>query len=238
MSDAMRNVFRAETRTAAIQDERLNLCQNVDPQIIFVATAVGSTDGAEFTRKLRHRTIACRNALVIIVTSVATAEVILAARDAGAHELLRKPFATRDLLRRLEAVTLRERAWVETVSYIGPDRRRFNSGDKPGLLKRPHDTPATSDTARLTQALKMLHPALAAFDTDPVRAQYLMKAQLKKLKLTTTAAIDLKLVTAVTDFQRHVGRVMDLGGTLTSADLMSRAATVLAYRPKLEQAAT
>jgi hypothetical protein len=48
------------------------------------------------------------------------AGAILAARDAGVHEFLRKPYSMKDLVRRLEAVTLRDRDWVEGVGYIGP----------------------------------------------------------------------------------------------------------------------
>ena len=38
---------------------------------------------------------------------------------------MRKPFTIGDLERRLEAVTLKPRDWVEAVQYVGPDRRRF-----------------------------------------------------------------------------------------------------------------
>ena len=45
----------------------------------------------------------CRQAPVITVTGAATAGAILAARDAGVHEFLRKPYSMKDLVRRLEA---------------------------------------------------------------------------------------------------------------------------------------
>ena len=78
------------------------------------------------------------------------------------HEFLRKPFTIKDLLRRLEAVTLRQRDWVEAVGYVGPDRRRFNSGDYSGALKRRSDAQATPDSERMAQALKILRSAIAA----------------------------------------------------------------------------
>jgi hypothetical protein len=48
------------------------------------------------------------------------------AQNAGAHELLIRPFSTYQLGKRLEAIAA-PRIWIETASYIGPDRRRFNS---------------------------------------------------------------------------------------------------------------
>src|SRR5205814_7862660 len=73
------------------------------------------------------------------------------------------------ILRRLEAVALRQRDWVEAVNYVGPDRRRFNSGDYQGSLKRRSDTPATPDSERMAQALKILRSAINAIGTDPDR---------------------------------------------------------------------
>ena len=83
-----------------------------------------------------------------MVTAEATAAAILAARHAaGVHEFLRKPYTIKDVMRRLDAAILRQREWIEAVSYIGPDRRRFNSGDYVGPRKR-EDRPSTD--ARLT----------------------------------------------------------------------------------------
>ena len=52
---------------------------------------------------------------------------------------MRKPFTIKDLERRLEAVTLKPRDWVEAVQYVGPDRRRFNSAEYKGPRKRKAD---------------------------------------------------------------------------------------------------
>src|SRR5215217_8938999 len=67
--------------------------------------------------------------------------------DAGVHEFLRKPFTSGDLLKRVENVALKPRTWIEAVGYVGPDRRRFNSGEYSGPTKRKSDRAATGAAA-------------------------------------------------------------------------------------------
>ena len=123
-------------------------CKNFEPQVIFTELTGKDLDGLNLVRTLRRSTLSCRQAPVIVVTTEATAAAIVASRNAGGHEFLRKPFTTKDLVRRLEAVCLRSRDWIEAINYIGPDRRRFNSGDYQGPRKRQSDHPAMADAAR------------------------------------------------------------------------------------------
>jgi len=144
VGELMRNIARSQVWVLESSKKAIKMLGTYDPQIIFVEMQSGDVDGAAFTRELRRSRLKCRYAPVIMVTSQATAAGILGARDAGVHEFLRKPFTMKDLLRRLEAVTLRQRDWVEAVGYIGPDRRRFNSGDYSGPLKRRSDAQVTT----------------------------------------------------------------------------------------------
>ena len=112
-----------------------------------------------------------------MISSEATAAAILGARDAGVHEFLRRPFTIKDLVRRLEAVAVRPRDWVEGVGYVGPDRRRFNSGDYSGPLRRRVDHAVTPGDARLQQALRILKAAMGAIEADPRQALRAMLAQ-------------------------------------------------------------
>ena len=84
-----------------------------NPSIIFTEFAGQAFDGLELTRMIRRSEMACRQAPVIMVTSEATAVAIVGARDAGVHEFLRKPYTIKDLTKRVEAVALRSRDWVE-----------------------------------------------------------------------------------------------------------------------------
>src|SRR5207302_6822055 len=181
---------------AETHEKAVKLAGTVDPHIIFVEMGPTPVDGIALTRELRRSHLTARYAPVIMMTGQATAAGILAARDGGVHEFLRKPFTMKDLLRRLEAVTLRQRDWVEAVGYVGPDRRRFNSGDYSGSLKRRSDQRATPDSERLAQAVKILRSAINAVGSDPSQAMRSMQAQVTDLRKCGMSVADLKLTTA------------------------------------------
>lgn len=172
-----------------------------DPQIIFCEYAGGEVDGIELTRQLRRSDLRCRQAPVIMVTGEATAQAILGARDVGVHEFLRKPYTIKDLVRRVEAVTLKQRDWVEAVRYVGPDRRRFNSGDYKGPRKRKSDTKAMPEASRIEQALRILKSAVGAIESDPRQALRAMQAQAIDLTKGAVALGDTGLATAAASLQ-------------------------------------
>ena len=232
VGDLMRDIARSQIWVAETQEKAIRLAGSYDPHVIFVEMGPQPLDGIAFTRELRRSHISARYAPVIMTTGQATAGGILAARDAGVHEFLRKPFTLKDLLRRLEAVTLRPRDWVEAVSYVGPDRRRFNSGDYTGSLKRRSDSRATPDSERLAQALKILRSAIAAVGSDPVQAMRAMQAQVGELRKCGMSVADLKLTTAAIDFGQHLAAVEKKGAPYDGAELSAKAAVLLAYMPK------
>jgi CheY-like chemotaxis protein len=192
-----------------------------DPQVIFCEFTGGGFDGLEFTRLLRRSDLACRQAPIIMVTGEATAQAILGARDAGVHEFLRKPFTIKDLVRRVEAVTLKQRDWVEAVRYIGPDRRRFNSGDYKGPRKRKSDSASIPETARIEQALRILKSAISAIETDPKQALRAMLAQAVDLTKAAVAVGDTALATGAANLQYVLNECANAGHM---------------NRPKIEQA--
>jgi two-component system, response regulator PdtaR len=229
ISELMRNIARSQIYNTPTVAKGLALAKSVDPQVVFVEMSGPGLDGCEFTRALRRSHLVCRQAPVIMVTATATAAGILAARDAGVHEFLRKPFTTRDLLRRLEAVTLRPRDWIEAVGYIGPDRRRFNSGDYSGPLKRRSDQRETPEAARILQALKILKAAVAAVARDPEQAMRSMQAQTAALQRAAVAVADIKLSSATGDFQRYLAGAA--AAPLDADDVAAHAAPLLALMP-------
>jgi CheY-like chemotaxis protein len=231
VADLMRTVARSQIWMAPTAAKAMALAKSVDPHILFIEMNGLGLNGAEFTRALRRSEFTCRQTPVVMITSAATAADILAARDAGVHEFLRKPFTTKDLLRRLEAVTLRPRDWIEAVNYVGPDRRRFNSGDYTGALKRRSDNKATPDAARILQALKILKAAVAAVATDPVQALRSMQAQAAELQKAAVAVSDMKLSSATAEFQRYLNSAV-APGAMDQAEASDHAAPLLALLPK------
>lgn len=232
IGEMMRRIGRPEVTVEASNAKALKACGRTDPQVIVVELSGEAVDGVAFTQALRRSDLACRKAPVILVTGEATAGAILAARDAGVHEFLRRPFTVRDLVRRLDAAILRPRTWVEAVAYVGPDRRRFNSGDYKGPLKRHADIEAVEDFARIGQALKILRSAIGAIDQDPAQALRAMRAQASELQTAAGAIADTRLETAAGALQRYLSESAGAGERLHAAELERRAAPLLAQAPR------
>ncbi|MCG9916369.1 MAG: response regulator [Phenylobacterium sp.] len=210
LADLMRSLTHCQVWVAPSAGRAMEVIKGVDPQIIFIEHADrGGVDGIEFTRRLRRSEASCRQAPVIMILTQPTSASVIGARDAGVHEFLRKPFTTGDLLKRLAAVALKPRDWVEAVSYVGPDRRRFNSGDYQGTLRRRSDARATPERGRIVQAVKILKSAAGALESDPVQALRAMKAQGADLQSVAVKTGNMKLAAAAADFHRYLGTVVD-----------------------------
>lgn len=211
LQELMRSLVTCQVWAAATDSRAMQVAQAIDPQIIFLEHSGPGLDGARLARALRRSDLACRKAPIIMVTGVATAQAILGARDAGVHEFLRKPFNVKDLTRRLEAVALKPRDWVEAVQYVGPDRRRFNSGDYAGPRKRRSDARKTPDQERILQALKIVRSAMEAVETDWSQARRALLAQAADLQKAAVAVGDMKLMEAAVALNRAVGDSLDRG---------------------------
>ena len=224
--DLMRDIARSYCWVAADTERALKIAQTCDPQLVVVEVGDPRVDGLDITRALRRSTWSARQAPVIAITGSATAASILAARDAGVHEFLRKPYSMKDLVRRLEAVTLRERDWVEGISYIGPDRRRFNSGEYSGSLKRRDDGSETPYQQKINQALKIIRAAVAASETDPEQA---LRAMLAQASFLQTIANDFRITVAASEIYEKLTRAAQSGKRLTRVDAGQWAAPLLAF---------
>jgi len=201
LSELLRDISPCQIWSAQDIQRGLSLAGAIEPNVVFVDQS-SDLDGAAFARAFRRGELGCRKAPIIMFCAQATATMIINARDAGVHEFLRKPFTIKDLLRRLEAVSVRPRDWVEGVGYVGPDRRRFNSGDYSGPLKRRVDHAVTPDEAKVEQSLRILKAALAAVEVDPRQAMRAMLAQVEALRASGRAANDPALRAAATSLGR------------------------------------
>ncbi len=73
---------------------------------------------------------------VLVLTGHASLKGIAAARDAGAHLVLRKPLSPRILLERIRWALTASRLFVDSSRYAGPDRRFRFAGPPFGLERR------------------------------------------------------------------------------------------------------
>jgi CheY-like chemotaxis protein len=228
LSDLLRDIGRCQIWTAPDGPRALSAARTAEPHVLFVEHG-GDLDGPAFTRDLRRSELMCRKAPVIVLSVEATAAVIIRARDAGAHEFLRKPYTIKELMRRLEAVATRPRDWVEGIGYVGPDRRRFNSGDYAGPRKRRIDYAVTPDEARVTQALRILKAALAAIESDPDQSLRAMQAQADNLRASERARSDPELAAAAVSLARALQHLQ--APRLRRAEITPVIEPLLAYLP-------
>jgi two-component system, response regulator PdtaR len=228
IGDLMRDIAHSQTWTAQTNEDGLKLARTINPDIVFVALDEGEVDAVTFTKAFRRAGPAYRKAPVIVIAAAAKAPLILAARDAGAHEFLAKPFTTKVLVRKLEAVILQHRDWIEAMDYIGPDRRRFNTGDGSGHRRRRSDRPENnSEAGRIEQALKILRSAVLGFERDRTQAMRSMLAQ----------TIEIMGVAGAGGYQEMAAAATALHGFLNTnrafskEELDAKTAKMLSYLP-------
>lgn len=112
--------------------------------------------GKEFVRALRgeanspHRKIP-----ILFMTSDTRTSTVAGARDAGANMVIMKPLSPKMLFERLVWVASDTRAFVETPTFYGPERRFKIEGFAGGEGRRKSDGPievAESDGTALSQS--------------------------------------------------------------------------------------
>lgn len=200
LTEIVKGMGAGEIVVESSEPRALRAAADLEPGIVFTERNGDNLDGESLARALRRSSFACRRAPIIMVTADATASTILGARDSGVHEFLRKPFTSADLLKRVENVALKPRDWVEAVGYIGPDRRRFNSGEYSGDRKRKADKPANGAAAMAAakdQAMRILAAALDQFHSDPMQAVRAIREQAATLKSLAMKVSDSRLAVAV-----------------------------------------
>lgn len=215
-------------------DERraLQIAAQLEPALVFVERSGPALSGESFARRLRRSNLACRQVPIIMVTAEATAAGIKGARDAGVHEVMVKPFTAGDLLKRVMAVTLKSRDWIEAVEYVGPDRRRFNSAEFAGQRKRKSDKPASRSEAQaqaIDQAVRIVQAALDQFDRDPQQALRALKHQTQTLKTLAVASGEARTAVALAGLDRALTAAQP-----TRASLVAPVEAVLALYPRPE----
>lgn len=94
------------------------------------------TDGAMLLRWLRrHKDSPDRFMPFLMLTAYTEQHRVEEARNLGAHEVLTKPFTIKSLAEKIALTINRNRQFVHTRDFFGPDRRR-QSGNCPGAERR------------------------------------------------------------------------------------------------------
>jgi CheY-like chemotaxis protein len=231
LANLVRSVWpSAQVYGAKDPQKAMGLAAEVQPQLVFVESAGPNLDGMAFTREFRRSDHNCREAPIIMIFADASGAQILAARDVGVHEFMRRPITMGDLQKRLEAVSGRPRDWIEAVGYVGPDRRRFNSADFKGPKKRRSDGPAKMQ--KMNQALRIILSAASQMEADPVQAARALSTQARVLiELSAGQEQFKRLGVAATYMQTYLRNAAQSGAPLAKAQVETYANNVLLVAP-------
>lgn len=212
LGELMKEVGARQPAYASQTERAFELAADFEPQVVFVDLEGPQLDGVELTHRIRRSGLSARKSPVVITAFQPREGAIRAARDAGAHEFLVKPFTAGHLFKRIENVTLKPRLWVEARHYVGPDRRRFNAGEFAGQRKRRSDS---SETQRLACAFAAAEQAFRAqLDLYELRPQQAMKGMLERASELQGAAFhhaDPDLASAISSLLGYLALSVERG---------------------------
>jgi CheY-like chemotaxis protein len=126
--------------TADRGEEAKELLARHRPDITFIEGELPDMTAGELVNWIRRNADKALHFLPLIVLSGYTQlRLVSAARDAGAHLVIRKPVSPQILFDRLVWVANFDRPFIESANFMGPDRR-FHALEPPdGKLKRNTD---------------------------------------------------------------------------------------------------
>lgn len=194
LADMLR-VLGADNIVVETDDRRaLALCQSLDPQLILSEYRTQRIEGIEFCKSLRRSDLACKAVPLIMLKANVTQVELGEAKNAGVHEMLSKPFAWQDLVKRLQNVLFKPREWISVATYVGPDRRSFNTGEYRGKKKRRNEG---DQRVALEEAVRLLRASLDGFDSDAQNTMQTIIAQMAVIVPACKGMKDPRFLNAV-----------------------------------------
>ena len=111
-----------------------------NPDIVIADWHMAPISGIQLTQEIRSNMVSPnRMAPIVLVTGYSALNRVSEARDVGVTEFLVKPFSANDLAKRIAYVINKPRDFIDSKTYFGPDRRRRNTPDYSGPLRRVED---------------------------------------------------------------------------------------------------
>lgn len=125
VAEVLRGLGAATIFYAGDGEELLNKTVTHQPRVVVVQSRLPRVSGLDFTRTVRagHEKVG-RALSIIVMTSTPTANFVKIAQEAGVDEMLAVPFTPNALNARILAVLKRQRRFINSERYVGPDRRR------------------------------------------------------------------------------------------------------------------
>ena len=204
----------------------LEMARDINPHLIITELEAEGFKGLDLVRDIRLSNMVCRKVPIIVTTAASTREAIHRARDAGVHEFLAKPFTANDLYRLIEAAVLQDRDWVEWSDYVGPERRRFNSGAYRGRLKREFDQELPTTEQRMGAILIQMKATIERVESEPATSARELLKQAEQLSAIGLEIHDFSIGQAAFELKTFVLSSVRAGG-LTKANMRKHAANLM-----------
>lgn len=120
--------------------------ENDHPNVVFIDWS-RQVDAITFLRLLRAHANPHRFLPVVVMTAFASLDAIATARDAGATEIMVRPWSQQMVVSRLRAIVEHPRLFIQGGGFFGPDRRRRRSSFL-GQERRRHENWQEADRRR------------------------------------------------------------------------------------------
>lgn len=120
---ALSSIGVTQTYLSRNTDEILEIIQQKEIDILIAAKESRPLDGLALVKKLRAADSSNRMLPIILTTSDDSTQAKAEARNAGANEMIVKPFNMRDVLSRISAIVDNPRQFILAPNYTGPCRR-------------------------------------------------------------------------------------------------------------------
>lgn len=143
--EMLRAVSITQIREASNGQDALAALHRWTADLAFVDLRMEPMDGIEFTRSVRASSEPYLP--IIMLTGYASIERVKEARDAGVTDFLVKPLAPDRVVERLRAVIDKQRPFIRSTEYVGPDRRRRQADSYAGPWRRESDALQTRSRA-------------------------------------------------------------------------------------------
>ncbi|VAV91551.1 hypothetical protein MNBD_ALPHA06-1141, partial [hydrothermal vent metagenome] len=150
--DILRTIGFKKIETARNLDDGKLQMKTWLPDVVFCDAEIGAGNGLKFVAWIRTSKDSPNPKIPIIyVTGDRAQEQILAARDTGVNEIIIKPIVPQAVISRLKTVLVNERAFIQSHTFVGPDRRRNRNRTYNGGKRRLQDTSET-ETASIDES--------------------------------------------------------------------------------------
>jgi DNA-binding response OmpR family regulator len=118
-------------------NDLLERTAELHPRVVITTSRLPGLSGLDYTRMIRtgYKEVS-RQTSIIVMTDTPTKAFLDAAQQAGADEMLARPFSSKSVAIRVQSVLERPREFIDCAVYVGPCRRRRMIDSYDGPMRR------------------------------------------------------------------------------------------------------